>query len=452
MQKEEEIKKTKALKTSIKEGAATSSSIALGDNYIALFALELKAQPFLIGVISAIAGIVGPLAQLYGNHLMQSHSRKQIVRRFVGLQAFLWLPLTLLAFLSWQGITTFMLPLLIIGYTLIIVTAGITYPAWFSWMGDLVPQKERGRYFSKRSRIAESMGMTLFLISGFVLDLFKTQGIVLLGFALFFTLASISRLISHHFFKKQYEPSIKIERGDYFSFWAFLTRYDNYGKFAVSYALFNFAIMIASPFFAVYMVRELQFSYSFITLITLSSSVFYLLFLPIIGRFSDRFGNRRLFYLSAILFAINPLLWIFITNPWGLIFFPQLIVGLANAALVISIMNFTYDSTSPRHRGLCVAYTNVLGGIGVVAGSLLGGLLLNLIPLWFSKPFIIVFALAALLRLSIPLFFIRHIKESKPKAQLHLPKVNISHPLRTMQGEIHWIRQLLQEKRGSQKY
>jgi MFS family permease len=380
---------------------------------------------------------------------MESHSRKQIVRRFVGLQAFLWLLLAFIALLSWTGAGySLMLPFLIIGYSLIMIVGGIIYPAWFSWMGDLVPQEKRGRYFSRRSRIAESFGISLFFISGFVLDFFKTNGLVLLGFALFFTIASISRFTSFSLLKQQYEPKLKIKKNDYFSFWAFIKRYDNYGKFAVSYALFNFAIMVASPFFAVYMLRELHFNYVYITLITLSSSVFYLLFLPVIGRFSDRFGNRNLFYLSSFLFGLNPILWIFLTDPWALIFIPQLIVGLANAALVIGIMNFTYDSTSPKHRGLCVAYMNVLGGTGVVIGSLLGGILLDIVPLWFGKPFIIVFSLAAILRLAIPLFFISQIKESKKKQHLHLPKVNIAHPLRTVQGEIHWVRQLLHEKKA----
>jgi len=450
MQKEEQ-KKKQSLNTSIKEGTAAASMTAVGDNYISLFALELKAQPTIVGLLSALAGIVGPLAQLYGNHLMGSYSRKQIARRFVGLQAFLWLPLALIAFLSWKGLSAYMLPFLIIGYGLIVIAGGIVYPAWFSWMGDLVPQEERGRYFSRRSRIAESFGISLFLISGFVLDSFKTNGFVLLGFALFFTIASIARFTSFSLFNQQYEPRLKIKKEDHFSFWAFIKRYDNYGKFAVSYALFNFAIMVASPFFAVYMLRELQFNYVYIALITLSSSVFYLLFLPIIGRFSDRFGNKRLFYLSSLLFGLNPILWIFLTNPWAIIFIPQLIVGLANAALVIGIMNFTYDSTSPKHRGLCVAYMNVLGGIGVVAGSLLGGILLDIVPIWFGKPFIIVFSLAAILRLAIPFFIIKHINESKKKQQLHLPKVNIAHPLRTVQGEVHWVKQLLQEKKAEKK-
>ena len=447
MQKEEQ-KKQQALKTSIKEGAAVSSSVALGDNYLSLFALELKAQPFLIGILSAIAGLLGPLAQLFSNRLMENYSRKEIVRRFVFIQALLWLPLAIIALLYWQGIQTSMISLTVLSYALIVIAGGIAYPAWFSWMGDLVPAKERGKYFSRRTRVTESVGLIIFLITGFVLDIFKTQGLVLIGFSIFFILASTARFISYVLLKKQYEPAFKLKKKEYFSFFSFIKRMDNYGKFAVSYALFNFAIMVASPFFAVYMLQELKLSYTFITLITLSSSLFYLLFTPFVGKFSDRFGNRKLFYFASILFAINPILWIFIKNPWGLIFLPQLIVGLANAALIISIMNFTYDSVSPQHRGLCVAYTNILSGIGVVLGSLLGGALLNFVHFSFAAPFVIVFSLAAILRLAIPLFFISHLKEVKKVELLHAPHVNLLHPFKTIHNEVHWLEHLVHEKRA----
>ena len=50
--------------------------------------------------------------------------------------------------------------------------------------------------------------------------------------------------------------------------------------------------MIASPFFAVYMLEELKFSYYMYIAVILSSSIFYLLFLPLAGKFSDKYGNQ----------------------------------------------------------------------------------------------------------------------------------------------------------------
>src|SRR3989344_9276346 len=100
----------------------------------------------------------------------------------------------------------------------------------------------------------------------------------------------IFRSISTRITKKIFNPNFRIRRGYYFSFWDFLKNYDNFGKFAVYQAAFFFAVMLSSPFFAVYMLEDLKFSYVTFTIVTLSSSVFFLIFSPLAGKFSDKYG------------------------------------------------------------------------------------------------------------------------------------------------------------------
>jgi MFS family permease len=200
--------------------------------------------------------------------------------------------------------------------------------------------------------------------------------------------------------------------------------------------------MIASPFFAVYMLEELKLNYATYTLVTMSSSVYYLLFTPLVGRFSDHYGNKKLLHLSTMLFSINPLLWIFIKSPLLLILIPQLLVGLANAALVIGVTNFTYDAVSPKHRGLCAAYFNILTGIGIFAGSLLGGFLIKYLQISSISPFILVFALAFITRTLVSLIFLPRIKEEKKVSRLPPMHINITHPFKTLHSEIGWFRKI----------
>ena len=195
------------------------------------------------------------------------------------------------------------------------------------------------------------------------------------------------------------------------------------------------------------MLQELNFSYLTYMLVTMSSSVFYLLFTPLAGRFSDHFGNRRLIVISAFLFALNPMLWMLIKAPLLLILVPQLIVGLANAALVIGVTNFTYDAASPQHRGICVAYSNILAGIGIFIGSLIGGALLNYVKVSFLPPFMFLFLIAALARFLVALFLIPKIREERTSIE-RLPPVHINlvHPFRTLHAEIGWVRHVVTAK------
>jgi len=435
--------KEKALSTSIKEGSADAVSSRIASNYITPFALLLNAQAIHIGILNAISGLFAPLAQLFGSKLMENHSRKNIVTKFVFLQAITWLPIAIVSYLYWKGIfQSSLLYVTIALYTLFVVFANIAYSPWFSWMGDIVPENSRGKYFAKRNSITEIVGIITILICAFALDAFKTRGLALLGFSILFLFASLFKLISYGLLKKQYSPELKIDDGYYFSFFSFLKRNDNFGKFAIYNGVFYFAIMVASPFFAVYMLKTLNFDYAKFIAISISSSVFYLLFQPVIGKFSDKYGNKKLLIIGNIFFALTPIFWIFSTNFAYLLIVPQAISGLANAAYNISFTNFTYSAVKkPEHRALCVSYANILIGAGTFVGSILGGLILSRFDLSLSSSFFILFGIASSLRILAGIIFLPAIKDEKENIK-KLPQTSFSllHPIKTLSSEVRWFR------------
>ena len=70
-----------------------------------------------------------------------------------------------------KGVWLSVLPiLLIVFYCLQIGVGAIAGPAWFSWMGDLVPKEKRGKYFGKRNRILQAVTIITMLTAGFLLD------------------------------------------------------------------------------------------------------------------------------------------------------------------------------------------------------------------------------------------------------------------------------------------
>ena len=436
--------KENGLKTSIKEGSFSAFSSSMGETYMTPFALALNANTVHIGFLSAISGLISPISQFFGNGLMERFSRKKIIRSFVFFQVIIWVLIASLSYMLMAGVPqNILLITLIVFYSLFAMCAGFLHPSWFSWMGDLVPENSRGKYFSRRNRIVGFFALISAIFAAFLLDFFKTKGFVLLGFSILFVIASAARFISFLYFKKQYAPKFKLDKNYYFSIFDFLKRFDNYGKFSVFNALFNFALMTSSPFFAVYMLNELGFGYVTFMIVTMSSSFFYLIFTPFVGRFSDKYGNRKLFILSCFLFSLNPLLWIFIKSPVFLIFIPQVIIGLANAAMVLAVSNFTYDSTNSQHRALCLTYTNILAGLGIFFGSILGGLLLKNSFFGFGHSFILLFSLSAFLRFFVSLFFVPKIKEVRKVRKLPPMHITLVHPFRTLYAEIGWIKKVI---------
>ena len=403
-----------ARKFSIKEGTVSGFSSGVGDNYIGLFGIALNANATQLGFLSAFPGFLSPLSQLIGSKLIEKQARKSIVARYVLVQALMWVPLSLLGLLFWRTIFINSLPwLLVFLYSVLAIVGGFIGPAWFSWMGDIIPENERGRYFGKRNRIAQGASILGLLLGAIILDFFETKGLAVIGFAILFVSAFISRTIAYSYLKKQYEPRLELKADYYFSFWAFLKKYTNFTKFTIFIALFNLALAIGSPFFALYMKQDLGFSYMTIMVINMSMLVFIIIFNSLAGKFSDKYGNLRLLYIGCFLLALYPALWLFMKTPFLLIAVAQLIGGIGNAAYAISLTNFIYDTVTPQRRAICVAYLNVLAGIGVLIGPLIGGYLIDNVSISFMKPILLVFVVSAIGRFAVPLFFMPSIKEIK---------------------------------------
>lgn len=439
--------KEHALKYSIAEGSAQSVANNLGSSFITPFALLIGANSFHVGLLSSFSGLVSPVGELIGSRMMERFSRKKIIVAQKTLENLFWLLIMGLAYLSWRGIIPLYLPyLLILIYGGLMFSAGIIRPAFFSWMGDLVSEESRGRYFANRNRIAGFVGLVSFIIGGFILDYFKTSGIALIGFSVLFGLTIIFRSISRSIFKRMFNPDFRVKKGYYFTFASFIKRYDNFGKFAFYQAIFFFAVMLSSPFFAVYMLEDLGFGYITFTIVAMSSTVFYLIFSPLAGKFSDKYGNVKLLYVAGFLFPVVPLLWIIIKSPLYLFFLPGLISGIANAAFVIGVTNFTYEAVTPQKRGLCVAYTSSMVGIGVFLGSLGGGLLIQYLPIHFTEPILFVFGVSAVLMIMASLFFLPQIRDERRHEIMRGFSFDLHHPFRMIGSDIVWFKNFIHRK------
>ena len=438
-----EKERVSALKVSIKQGSASSAATSLGDSSMTPFSLALGANSFDIGVLNAVTGLIGPVAQLWGSNKEYGISRQKLLILFEIIQAFLWIPIAAFALYAYHsGTGRVIVYASIIVYAVIFIFANAAYPAWFSWMGDVVKENERGKYFGKRNAIIGAVGLIIIILASLALDYSKSAAILLPAFALLFGLASVARLVSAGYFKRQYEPKNTQKAVKKESFIMFMKEKSNLSRFAWALTIFNFSLMIASPFFAVYMLTKLGFSYFAYTLVIMSNTAFYLIFTPIVGKFADKYGSTPLLKISCWLFALSPPLWLLSKNPAFLIFVPQLISGLANATLSIATTNFSYEAISKQKRGQFIAYINILVGVGIFVGSLLGGALLSYLPQG-ENVFFSVFIISSIARAIVALTIIPRVKaEKKFKSKLPRFSFNMFHPLKTIHTDMNFIRRV----------
>lgn len=400
----------KSLDASFKEGVFAGAMTGFTQEYFTPFLLLLGGTVRHVGFLSAIPNLIASLVQLKSADIVDwIKSRRKIIINFVFLQAIMLVPMIAVALFKRSSPSLFIL--LVVLYT---SCGALVSPAWGSLMSDLIHKDKRGHYFGWRNRALGFVTAGAMFMAGFLLHLMKKVD-VFSGFALLFSFAFVWRMFSWHFLKKMYEPSFHSNRNNRFTLFQFLRRLQesNFAKFVIFVSLMNFSVNIASPFFVVLMLKELNFNYFIYTIITLTATFTIYCVIARWGRHADKVGNLRIIKMTAPLIGFIPLLWVINRSPVYLVG-AQVLSGFVWAGFNLCTSNFIYDAVSPEKRTRCIAYFNTLNGIALCLGAIIGGFLVPVLPALFGCKILTLFVLSSLLRIAVGLFFPRKLNEVRP--------------------------------------
>jgi MFS family permease len=410
----------RSLKHSLKDAAAYATMFGAGESYLSAFAIFLKATTPQVGLLAALPGLLASFVQLFSAWLgKRSGNRRGIILAGASLQALMWIPVALLPVL----VPNFAVPLLILAVVVYQCGAHLAAPQWGSLMGDIVPERRRGRFFALRTRIVSMVTFLSLVAAGSLLHEFDVNGRTLTGFLVVFAIAAVARWVSVYHLSKMHDPpghvaAMEVPIGKE---WLQRLRKSNFVKFSMFFALMQFSVAIASPYFAVYMLRDLEFSYGQFMANSGVSVLLQFLTLTQWGRISDVFGNRRVLSATGLLMPLMPLLWMLSPNFWYLLFV-QALSGLAWAGFTLSAGNFLYDLIAREKRATYLAIHNILASTGIFCGALLGGYLSLVLPnqlvlgglswAWLS-PILGVFAVSTIARSIVLAVLLPKIREAR---------------------------------------
>ena len=378
------------------------------DHYATPAALFLGASVQQIGLIIALPSLLAALSQFFSVRVIYwVGGRLKLLIRLVFAQASLIACIALLPLLEVSN----RVELLLVFLVLAAVCGGLAGPAWGSLMSDYVPARKRGRYFGWRNRTVGSVTVGSIIASGLLLSFFQkvSYGV---GFSIIFSLAAAARYVSGYFLSRMDEPPHKKDPASDFTFLMFVRRFreSNFLKFVIFTGCLTFATYLAAPFFAVFMLRDLQFSYLTYMSLQVGSSLAGLIALPLWGRHADLVGNVRVLRLSSFIAALIPLFWLVSHHPTYLMLI-QIVAGFFWSGVALSAGNFIYDAVTPQKRVRCIAYFNVINGLALFAGSFLGGYAASRLPPLFGYRLLALFALSGFFRLLLYLLLSRSFRE-----------------------------------------
>ena len=403
----------------LRDGACQAVTQGSGEQYLSAFALLLGASPFQLSVLSALPQLIGTGAQLASVKLLRWFpDRKTLIRVGTAGQALAWLPILMLPLLfpssgPW---------LLIFGTALYFGCNHFTTPTWNSFIADHLDEHERGVYFARRAAIMASLSFAALCAAGWLLSLWQDEARSWLGFAVIFTVASAARWASALALSNVDDVHATPHLDPSPSFRRFLAGTSlSFRRFLVFSGAMHAAVLIAGPFFVLYMLRDLHLPYWSYGMWLAAGILGQLITLKAWGRFGDRFGNKALLTVTGFMVPFLPMLYLGGTNLVFLLFV-NFFGGVTWGGLALGLQNYVFDAVKPEDRATAVATYSTINAVGWCIGAFLGSWLVTTLPsritlgqlsLELASNLPLVFFVSGLLRLAVSGSFLRSFHEAR---------------------------------------
>ncbi len=313
------------------------------------------------------------------------------------LSAYTWVPLILMFLLP---LPTKLAPIwLAVMWLVSLAPAVLLSILRDSWLANLIPSDHMGRYLGKRLAITSISHLSTFLVMGYVLD--NARGQLSASFATIFTVSLVAAFLSFIIYSKMHDilgETEKSKKSLGFSTFVSELRDKKLSKFMLFVSLFNLTVNLTGPLYAVYMLSNLNFSYSVFAIVLAAEYLARITSVPFWGRFADRVGNIRVLSIVTRLIPFVPILWLFSPNVVYLVII-QILSGVCWAAFDLSNQGYIYQVAPPSKKLLYVVYNRSIGLMCMALGGLMGVYLLKVIPPIEGSQIFSIFLLSGIFRM-----------------------------------------------------
>ncbi|MEO7427046.1 MAG: MFS transporter [Fibrobacteria bacterium] len=398
----------RALLNSFRDGIMANGMIALTDTFTVAAAMALRASAMGIAMLGSLPLLLGSIGQfLLPACTDPRKGRKHYVLFGVAGQAMFlflagmsgWLPGR---WAPWAFVALFVASA---------VFSSVSGSYWVAWMGDLMPGSARGRHFAWRSVFFSWMYLACALTAGVVSRHYGAANAPWPLFASVFASAAALRAISYFFLTRQHEPvsAVALET---FSPLAFRPGRD-FLRYCGATGLLQGAAAMSGPFFNVWYLRDLHFSYLSLSISLALQVVGSIAMAGFWGKLTDHLGASRVLWISGLLVALIPLPYVLFQGKW-LIWAACAYSGGAWAGYNQANFNHMLNATDSRHRSHYIAFGALVGGLIGCGFSVSGGFLatrLPALPISGASPLQSLFLLSGILRLAIFFAFFGKFRE-----------------------------------------
>lgn len=374
----------KGLKNVTIDGLSAEAMVVFtSGTFLTALAIHMGASNFQLGLFAALPTFT-TIFQLAAIWLVRRFNNRRLITVVFNFLA--RLPLIAIGIMPmlFSGSTTIAVLLLLLFFQHIF--GDIAGASWNAWMKDLIPQQRLGGFFSRRTRMAQTLNVTLSLATAIGLDFIKRHypAQEIAAYTTLFLAGGALGMVSVYLLLRTPEPvAEQIEEKVLPLLWKSLKN-SNFKKLLMFNSLWAFSLNLATPFFAVFMMKSLGLPVAYLIGLGILSQLSGILSLNLWGRYSDRFSNKTVIRLCAPLYILCIMAYAFAGLPSSqpvtlmLLALIHIVSGFSTAGINLSLSNIGIKLAPKNEAIVYLSAKNMFVAFFSTIAPLVGGLLADM--------------------------------------------------------------------------
>jgi MFS family permease len=362
----------------------------------AAFVRSIGANDFVFGVLAAALPLMS-LLQAAAARLVEQTGRRRRQMLLAGLSArALWLVAALLPLSSWRYPSLIprsaVLPLVVGAILAAGACQAFTVPAFFSWIGDVIPLRLRAPFFARRMQVGTWVAIVVMLLSGKIADIFPS----LPAYCAILAVTAVLGMVEFGLFGTMREPvqtapaSESTDEGMASARSLFEPLRDTaVRRFLAFTCLMFLGYGSLGAFSWLHALEYLKFSKTMGGMIFIASMLAQAFVSRFWGRVIKRHGARPVLRLTSAALTLIPLCWILapgpaagIWLPWCLLLATMFCSGIVYSGYDLSNVNIVTNLSPHLSRATMAALFAIVSDLSMVTASWISGAVAQALHGW----------------------------------------------------------------------
>ncbi|MBQ9744318.1 MAG: MFS transporter [Clostridia bacterium] len=358
----------------IEAGLEYLISILFADAFLATLTSSLGMSDSLTGIISSFISL-GCVFQLIAMFISKGRAKRTVISLSI-LNQILFMLLYVIPLAG--GTENFKIAIFVVCILLAYFVYNIAHPKKINWLMSLVPNGQRGRFTATKEIISLIIGMIFSFAMGSVIDYYKEIGDMRTAFiicaAVVFVLM-IMHTLTMILTKEKPIEHVMEGKHEILS----VLKDKNLIKVCVVFLIWYIATYSANPFYGTYQTKELGFSLTFVSILSIVSAIARVISSIFMGAYADKRSFAKMIRLCFAIAGLGFLCNIFCVPENGKIMFTayKILYSVAMGGINSALINLCYDYVSAEKRVHALAVTQALAGLAGFFSTLIVSMLVG---------------------------------------------------------------------------